>query len=113
MKYFTLLLLSLALLATPAVFTGCGTTPQTTEARVFNSFRTTYNTARSAYEGYLVLVVQGKVSKADERRADESWNTFRASFELALSAASSNWNAQTPEHLQKLANDFILLISKL
>lgn len=85
--------------------TGCATN-RTTEAKVFDSFKTTYNFAYHAYEGYATLVVQGKVSKADEQKADDAWNKFRNGFKLAFQASSLDWNAITPAEVTLLANEF-------
>lgn len=109
-------LLSLALIAIALIFTqpGCGTPKNAThEAIVFNSFKTTYNTTRSAYEGYLVLVVQRKVSEEDEVKIDKAWNDYRAAFKLAFIAASQNWEAATPYQVQQLSSEFIKLVSRL
>lgn len=108
MNKLRILALSLFLALTPAVVvtqTGCATN-RTAEAKVFDSFKTTYNFAYHAYEGYVSLVVQGKVSKSDEQRADEAWNKFRNGFKLAFQASSLDWNAITPAEVTLLANDF-------
>lgn len=103
------LLLILALALAPLSFTGC-VTPRTTEAVVFDSFRTTYNAAYSAYTGYLELVVAGKVSKIQEEKVDNAWNNFRAGFSIALQAASNDWNTASPEQVRLLANRLLQLI---
>lgn len=105
------LLLALAPVAV-VTQTGCATN-RTTEAKVFDSFKTTYNFAYHAYEGYLSLVVQGKVSKSDEQRADEAWNKFRKGFALSFQASAMDWSAATPAEVTLLANELNRLILSL
>lgn len=115
MKPIKSLLLALALtcaVVAPVTFTGCAVT-RTTEAVVFDSFKTTYNASYSAYTSWLELVVKGKVSKADEARVDKAWNDFRDAFSIAFQTASQNWSAATPEQVQRLADNLITLIRKL
>lgn len=95
----------------PVALTSCAVTPpRTPEAVVFDSFKTTYNAAYTAYTGWLELVVKGKVSKADEARVDTAWNDFRTGFSAAFQAASQDWNAASPERVQAMADILIKLI---
>jgi len=112
MRTLKLLMVSVLLVAAPASFTGC-VGPRTTEAVVFDSFKTTYNAAYSAYTGWLELVVTGRASKADEARVDAAWNEFRAGFSLSFQAASNDWSAATPEKIQLLSEQLIRLIHSL
>jgi len=95
--------------------TGCqtATTPTTQEARIFYSFRDTWNVARSAYQGYCELAVQGKVTQRDQQDIDRAWNQFRIGFKLALLAAQKDWNATTPDGVAALKTDLITLIRSL
>lgn len=102
----------LSMLTVPVVMPGCAG-PQTREAVVFHTFRSTYNATRTAYEGYLELVVQQKVDQAQVAKVDAAWNDFRSAFALAFRAASNDWTASTPESAQKLADDFIKLVRTL
>lgn len=115
MKLSTSLILALLMAFTaPLMVAGCGTTkPQTVEAQKFNTFKSVYYTARSAYIGHIGLVVQGKVSKAKELKVDKAWNDFRAGFTVAFQAASTNWEAATPEEVQLLATRLLALIKEL
>jgi len=110
----TLLLLIALAIAAP-VFTGCGTTGQvqTTEARVFLTFKDTYAVARAAYEGFCLRVVQGKATKEAEAQADDAWNKFRAAFKVAFNAASSDWSKATPADVQALSDVLIKIIHSL
>ena len=106
------ILLIMALVFAPLAFTGC-TTPRTTEAMVYDSFRTAYNSAKIAYMGHLELVVKGKVGKTKELAVDQAWDRFRATFSIAFQAASQNWSAVPPEQVTALANQLINLIRTL
>ena len=112
MKTIRLLLVVLFISCTPVVFTGC-TTPRTQQAAVHDTFRSTYDTARTFYEGYLELVVRGKVPRQKEMQADRAWNDFRRGFSLAFKAASADWNSATPEKTKQLADEFIKLVRSL
>lgn len=109
MKFLTLLFACCVLASTP-VFTGCGTT-QTTEAKRFNSFRDVYAVTRAAYDGFCVRVVQGKVTRPDEARADRAWNQYRASFKLAFKSASLDWQSAAPADVQKLGEELVVLLN--
>ena len=104
MKTIRLLIIAVAISVASLTFTGC-VAPRTAEARVYDTFKTTYNAAYSSYESYCKLVVLGKVSKAEEAKVDAAWNDFRA--------ASLNWTAATPAQVQKLADDLNRLILSL
>ena len=112
MKTLRLLLVVLFISCTPAVFTGC-TTPRTQQAAVHDSFKTTYNVARQAYESYLELVVKGKVPRQKEMQADRAWNEFRRGFSIAFKAASNDWNASSPAKVQALSEEFINFVRRL
>ena len=112
MKTLRLIIFAVAISVASLTFTGC-VTPRTPEARVYDTFKTTYNAAYSSYESYCKLVVLGKVSKEQEARVDRAWNDFRAAFTLSFRAASLNWSAATPVQVQLLANDLNKLIMSL
>ena len=112
MKTLRLFIFAVAISVASLTLTGC-VTPRTPEARVYDTFKTTYNAAYSSYESYCKLVVLGKVSKAEEAKVDAAWNDFRSAFTLSLRAASLNWSAATPAQVQKLAVDLNKLILSL
>jgi len=113
-KLFHSGLLAFALICGFAVFTGCQmATEQTQEARIYYTFRDTWNVAHSAYQGYCELAVQGKVAQRDQQDIDRAWNQFRVGFKLALLAAQKDWNAATPDGVAALKNDLITLIRSL
>lgn len=107
---FAAFVLAITFLA-PVAFTGCGTT--THEAVVFHTFQDTWAAAHAAYGGFCERVVQGKVSKEDEAKADAAWNRFREGFRVALKASSVNWSAATPAGIQQLANELLAIIRKI
>jgi hypothetical protein len=95
---------------------GCITTnsaPPTKEAVAYYAFTDTWAAARSAYEGYCELAVQGLVSQPDQRDIDAAWNQFRVGFKLALMASQRDWSATTPDAVVALKNDLITLIRSL
>lgn len=107
------LIAALLLAVMPMSFVGCATTTKTKEAVVFDSFKSTYNAAYTAYTSYLELVVRGKVSRDQEVRADAAWNHFRAGFSVAFRAASQDWNAAAPDQVKALADKLITIIRAL
>jgi hypothetical protein len=113
MKLFRLLALAACLfIAAPITFTGCST-PRTHEAKVYDTFRSTWDAAYTAYSSYCELIVKCRVSAENEAKADAAWNKFRTGFMLSFHTASSDWNAITPEDARKLADAFILFINSL
>jgi len=88
-------------------FVGCQTSaPPTTEAVKFYTFKDTWTAVHSSYQAYCELVVQGKVSKADEAEVDKAWNQFRIGFKAAVMAAN-NGSRAAPADVEKLKDDFI------
>lgn len=113
MKLLTSILLALCLLGAPAL-TGCkSATPRTTEAKVFDTTKSTYAAARAAYKAVVRLNIQGKLSDEKLKRADDAWVKFNSSFMLAFGAANTDWNSATPEPVQNLANQFLKLLNSL
>jgi len=109
-----ILLLAICLALTPLTFTGCGTPKNaTTEAKVFNSLKTTYNTALSVYLTHLQGVVKRTTSKENEQKVDKAWNEFRLAMETAVISANGNWESATPEQIATLALNLITLIQRL
>jgi hypothetical protein len=105
-------MVALTIMAAPATFTGCGTTG-THEAVVFHSFKDTWTAAHNAYAGFCESVVLGKVSKADEKRADDAWDAFRSAFKVSLRAASTDWSKATPADIQALSRQLIAIVRTL
>lgn len=113
MKRLNNIILALCLFVAPLAFTGCATTPKTQEAIVFNSFQSTWAVAYSTYQAYCELAVQGKVSAEDQRDIDAAWNRFRNVFSFALRSSSNNWNATSPDEVERIKDDLIILIRSL
>ena len=112
-KLVALCMLAAALITPAVVITGCATAPPTKEAITYYAFTDTWAAARSAYEGYCELAVQGLVSQPDQRDIDAAWNQFRVGFKLALMASQRDWSATTPDAVVALKNDLITLIRSL
>jgi hypothetical protein len=87
---------------------GCRTSQQ---QAAFNTLYSVEHVTVSAYDGYLDLVVTGKVSTNDVPRVSKSFNTFQASFLIALDAAQYNTNALAPASLLVESQDVINLIT--
>jgi hypothetical protein len=112
MKHLLTAILGLSLLFSPVTFTGC-VGPQTKEAVTYFTLRDAWTGAYQSYKAFAKLVVQGKVSKTAEARADKAWNDFRASYRLAVVVAKGNEGAPADEYILSLQSDFINLINQL
>jgi len=108
----TLFLTSTVFVA-PVFLTGCKGPERTREAVIHDTFGTTYRAAKEAYTSFCDLVVQGKVSKEKEAKADAAWNDFREKFAVAFKLASNDWNAVTPEQARMYAAQFITFLKTL
>lgn len=109
MKKLLVAALGLSLLLSPVAFVGCAG-PQTKEAIVFHSFRDSWDASRSAYRAWQELVVSGKISPTKEAAVDKAWNNYRATFRLAFDAATRNWDATTPQDVERLRVELLNLI---
>jgi len=83
----------------------------TYEATVFMSFRDTWTVTRAAYSGWMDRVARGKVSDRDAADVNMAWEKFRGAFLIACEAAQWKQDEYTPEHVRKLAQDVLTLIS--
>jgi len=97
----------------PVFVTGCATPERTHEAVINDTFHTTYRAAKEAYLAYCDLVIQNKVSKEKEARADAAWNDFRDKFSAAFKLASNDWNALTPDQVRLFTVQFIAFLKTL
>jgi len=108
------IILSLVLILSPVVFTGCATTtPQTREAIVFNAYRDAWTIAHSAYQAHSENVVLGKVSKEKEIKVDAAWNRFRVVFNTAVRLNSQDWRQLPPASVDVAERELINLIRNL
>jgi len=76
MKYIAALLIAVFCVIAPVSFTGCKSTP-TTQAVVFNTFKSTWTVTKQAYSTWTERVVAGKVTPEAEAKADAAWNKDR------------------------------------
>lgn len=99
MKQLLTAIVALSLLTAIVVIpTGCAT--QTSEGVRYNTLRTTWDVAHTAYGKFTELAVSGKVKPFKEAAVDLAWNSFRASFKQALLAAQSDYSKPTPENVE-------------
>lgn len=88
--------------------TGCNTSQQQI---AFNSLYTVEHTTVAAYDGYISGVIGGTVSTNGVPRVSKAFNTFQASFIVALDAAQFNTNALAPANLVTESQDVLSLIT--
>jgi len=99
-------------LLTPAL-TGCATGPQTREAVVYKSFRTTWATVLAAHDVYCERAVLGKVKPEDMARVDAAWNKYRAVFKVTFAMAQQDWTLPAPATLDAAEKELLNLIRTL
>lgn len=104
---------ALLLACAPVTFTGCATGPQTREAVVYKSFRSTWATVLAAHDVYCERAVLGKVKPQDMARVDAAWNKFRAVFKVSFMAARQDWSMPTPATLDAAEKELLELIRSL
>lgn len=95
-------LVSIALL-----IAGCTTTQQTTAYKTLYSVE---HTTVSAYDGYIDTVIKGQTSTNQVPTVAKAFNTFQASYIIALDAVQYNTNALAPAALVQESQDVIGLI---
>lgn len=115
MKNYKTLLFSVMLLASlaqlsPLLLTGCGSTSQ--QKTTFNSLYSVEHTADKAYRGYVNSVLSGDTGTNGLPAVSRSYNTFQASFLLALDAAQYQTNALAPASLVVESQDLLNLIAQ-
>lgn len=88
--------------------TGCNTSQQQV---AFNTLYSVEHTTVAAYDGYISGVIGGTVSTNGVPRVSKAFNTFQASFIVALDAAQFNTNSLAPNSLIVESQDVINLIS--
>jgi hypothetical protein len=109
MKLKSILLAIVLAVSIPSIvlIQGCTTSQQTI---AYNTLYSVEHGVVSAYDGYLDTVVAGTTSTNGLHRVSVAYNTFQASFKIALDAAQFNTNALAPLNLQVEAADVINLI---
>jgi len=101
------------LLSLPIAFSpGCATTP-TAQAKVYNTFLTSWTVSKAAYDAWVEGVVNGEVSKDKEAKVDAAWNKYRLVFKATFNLSVGNWQAPTPETLAAAEAELISLIRSL
>lgn len=97
------------LIATATLFfAGCAShDPQTVAWHTLNDTRIMVDGAERAYGDAVAL---GRVTPEKQRDADAGIIKFHAAFKLAVVAARANWNAMTPDDVQRQADALIKLL---
>lgn len=99
-SFLPLLLIGFMLFASAPVFTGCTLLQNTPkETLVYNTFKSSWTVAHTAYGVWCERVVQGKVSAEQEAAVDSAWNKYRAVFKVTFALANANWSAPTDASL--------------
>ena len=98
--------------AMPAL-TGCSTVPQTREAIVYKSFRTTWAVTLAAHDAYCERAVLGKVKPEDMVKVDAAWNKFRAVFKVTFAVSQRDWTMPAPATLDAAEKELLNLIRTL
>lgn len=112
-RYIYVLMVALTLIVLAPgckYFSGATSTP---EAVTFTSFKDVWDASYTAYFEFEKRVVQGKVSKADEAKADNAWNLFRASYKAAFKTANMSNGAPAPDDLLQAKSGLIKLLTTL
>lgn len=89
---------------------GCTTNQQTI---AYKSLYTVEKTTTGAYDGYVDSVIKGLSSTNGLPRVSRAYNTFHASYLIALDAVQFNTNAIAPASLIVEAQDVVNLITNL
>ena len=111
-RILSLICVSTFLACSSTTFTGCAT-PQTREAVIFKSFKSTWIVSKTAYDVWCERVVQGKTTADAEVAADNAWNKFRAVFSSSFKLANLNWDAPTDAQLALAQDELLNLLRKL
>lgn len=101
MKQIILSILCVALI-------GCTSTKQ---QAAFNSISSVEQTSTAAYQGYISLVIQGKIPTNDVPKVSHLFNDVQASVNLASLAVQFNTNAVAPANLVTEAGALLNLIT--
>ena|SRR5690349_10777320 len=113
MKLTTILV---CLIASLFIFTGAScpkAQPRTTEARMFDTCKSTYAAARAAYKATVKLHLTGQLSRENRLKADAAWLDFNGSFLITFEALNLDWKTATPEQLQQLSLNFMEFLRRL
>lgn len=78
------------------IIIGCKTTQQ---GVVLNTLSSLEQSTTAAYDGYLALVVQGKIPTNGVPKISGMYNTFQADMVIAVVAVQGNSNAVAPQSL--------------
>jgi hypothetical protein len=86
----------------------CTTSQVSTAAK---TLATVEITTKTAYDGYLTLVVTGKVRTNEVPAVSKAFNDFQAAMVLAVVSVQNNTNALAPDSLVQEGQAVINLIS--
>lgn len=105
------MLLAVALLATPAVTTGCQTSGRQVTYKTLMSLVLSVNAAEDAY---VAALKQGlEVPEDVDMKLVEVDNEFRRAMSVAIRAAEMDWQAVASKELVDLATEIILTIEEI
>lgn len=108
-KLLTALILSVSLLTTPAVVTGCKSPPQTI---AYNTLFSTLTAVNAAENSYVDLRVTGVIDGSKDLEVMELSRKFHTAMADAIEIAQNNLDVKTPTDVANLAVELIALIRK-
>lgn len=107
--FIAMLIAGACFVALPVVsITGCNTSQQTIAV---NSLSAVESTATAAYNGYLTLVVQGKVRTNDVPTVSHAFNQLQADIVLAAVSLQNGTNALAPASITSEATNLVNVIN--
>jgi hypothetical protein len=78
------------------------------------TYQTLYGIGKAthnAYQGYLDLVVAGKIPATSLERIGKIWDRYRVSYIAAVDAAKLNMNSPAPQDVIDLSNSVIAAVT--
>lgn len=94
-KYLAFALAGLMLAVSPVVFTACHTPTQ--QKVTVNTMFTLHKTVDAALDGYINLVITGKVPTNGLTKVTAAYNQFQSAFNVAVAFVASHTNAVIPQ----------------
>lgn len=107
-----LLLIGALLALSVPTMTGCATTTPP-QAVVYHTLQDTQIAVDKAMRFYGSQCALGKVSVEKQEQVDLIHDQYRAGFRIAVTTARFDYKAITPDSLQQLTSDLLILISRL
>lgn len=113
MKYLSSILIAVCLIAAPATFTGCSSTPRTREAIVYFTFHDIQAGVNEAMNVFSERVVRQRVTLSQQDSVEKAYRDYQAAFRVAFALAQSDLSRPAPENVTKLSEILINLIYSL